>query len=402
MRILYIHQYFKTPDEPGGTRSYWFAKELIKQGHQVTMLTGSYQQKNFIERKNRDGIDVIYVRVNYDQKMNVGQRLLSFIKFMCYSAWIGLRQKNTDLVFATSTPLTVAIPALIIKWLKGVPFIFEVRDLWPEVPIQMGAIKNKMLIRLLYSFEKKIYRSARHIVALSPGMRKGVLKYGIPPEKVSMIPNMSKKDEFYIRPKNDQVAKEFGIDLNKFNVIHFGSMGLANGLDYIIDGAVLLNEMNAENINIIFLGKGRTEEVLKERCRREKLDNVKFLGFHPMKITSEVVNICDCSIVSFSNIPILQTNSPNKLFDALSAGKPLIVNSPGWTRAMVEENQCGIYVDPEKPEALATALIDLSKNPAEIEKMAGNSRRLAEEVYDKSILCRQFLQVIEQFNTARA
>lgn len=142
MNILYIHQYFVTPQEPGGTRSYWLAQELIKNGHKVTMLTSSTKFSEDVKKMNIDGIEVIYVKEDYDQNMSIARRLKAFLKFMYKSSIIGLKQKDADLVIATSTPLTIGIPALVLKWFNKKPFIFEVRDLWPEVPIQMGAIKK--------------------------------------------------------------------------------------------------------------------------------------------------------------------------------------------------------------------------------------------------------------------
>lgn len=403
MRILYIHQYFNTPDEPGGTRSYWFSKELVDAGHEVIMFTSAREgQQHFIENKNIEGIAVSYVRNTYNREMGIIQRTWSFVRFMLYAIWFALKQKNIDIVYATSTPLSVAIPAMLMKWFKGVPYIFEVRDLWPEVPIQMGAIRNKLLIKLLYWFEKRIYISAAHVVTLSPGMKEGVLKYGIPEQKVSMIPNMSKKDEFYERPKNEAIAEAFGINLNKFHAVHFGAMGIANYLEYIIDAAADLKKRNIEHIDVLFLGSGGVENELKQRCKSEGLSNVKFLGKHPMQTLSEIVNICDVSIVSFANIPILYTNSPNKLFDSLSAAKPIIVNSAGWTKDMVEENNCGMFTDPDSPESLANALITLSASPQTTKLMGHNSRILAETVYDKSIACKTLSTLINSLDKTKS
>jgi glycosyltransferase involved in cell wall biosynthesis len=212
MKILYLHQYFKTPDEPGGTRSYWIAKELIKNGYQVTMITSSLKFSEEIRKIYIDGIEVIYIRVDYEQSMNPMKRVNAFLKFMFRSLIIAIKQKNVDLVIATSTPLTIGIPALILKWFKNIPFIFEVRDLWPEAPIQLGIIKNRWLILAAHFLEKTIYKNASHVIALSPGMQEGVLKY-LNKEKVTMIPNMAKIDIFWPREKNYEKALE--LDLKK-------------------------------------------------------------------------------------------------------------------------------------------------------------------------------------------
>jgi len=393
MKILYIHQYFRTPYQSGGTRSYWICQELIKNGHQVTMLTTSNEISNRIEKINIDGIDVIYLKVPYDNYMSIIRRILSFVNFMFKSTWIAFKQKDIKLVIATSTPLTVGFPALIIKIFKKIPYVFEVRDLWPEVPIQMGGLNNKILIKFALWFEKAIYKNATHIIALSPGMEEGVIARDIPKEKVSMIPNMSKIEEFWSRERNPELYDKLGVSKTSFKIVYFGAMGVANDMDYILDAVKLLG--NNKNIEFLFLGDGATKPHLENRCKTENIRNVFFLGKFPMTELSEIINICDVSLVTFMNLPILATNSPNKLFDSLSAGKAIIVNSAGWTKDMVEKHQCGLYVNPERPLELADNILLLKNNPNLTAEMGKNSRELAENVYDKSILCEEFGKIID-------
>lgn len=392
MNILYIHQYFKIPSEPGGTRSYWIARELIKNGHAVTMITSSSTIDVPKVEKVIDGIKVIYLKEEYAQGMNLSKRLKAFLGFVLKSSKVAFAQPNIDLVIATSTPLTIGIPALLLKWFKGKKFLFEVRDLWPEVPIQMGAINNPLLIRATRFFEKIIYKNAEHVVALSPGMQDGVIKY-IAKEKTTMIPNMAKKDEFWPRNHNTELMSELGLDKNTFKVIHFGALGLANGIETVIDTVELMKE--DKSVQFIFLGGGSTENQLKQKCQERDLDNVVFLPKSPMKRTSEIVNFCDVSLVSFKDLPILYTNSPNKLFDSLSAGKPIIVNSAGWTKDLVEKENCGFYVNPHVPGQLQEKIKILQANPELVNTMGQNARRQAETVYDKSILCKQFASVVD-------
>lgn len=394
MNILYIHQYFKTPKEPGGTRSYWLAKELVNQGHTVTMLTSRTKNGKIPKEKvDIDGIEVIYLNVPYDQNMNILQRIKSFTRFMLRATRLGLKEKNLDLVIATSTPLTVGVPALIIKLIKKVPYIFEVRDLWPEVPIQMGGLNNPILKYLARGFEKMIYRKASHVVALSPGMQEGVTKY-IDRERTTMIPNMAKMDEFWPRDKDLELMCSLELKEDSFKIVHFGSLGLANGAEYIINAAKILK--NAEDIEFIFAGGGKIETKLRRECKNYGIKNVHFFGKFPMKEISEIVNFCDVSVVSFMNVPILNTNSPNKLFDSLSAGKPIIVNSCGWTKDLVEKNKCGYFVDPNKPNELAKKILYLKDHPEERIEMGLNARMLAKTKYDKSILCAEFAKVVAQ------
>lgn len=394
MKILYIHQYFVTPEEQGGTRSYWFAKKLLEHGHEVVMVTSTLGDKS-AGTYNVEGIKVIYVKNRYDNYFSKIKRIASFLKFIRLSIKVAMKEKDVDLVFATSTPLTVGFIALYLKWRKGWRYIFEVRDLWPEFPVQIGAMKNKWLITLLRWFEKTIYQKAEHVVALSPGMKDGVVERGIDKSKVTMIPNMSKPDLFYPRLKRVEIMKKWGIDDAKFNIIHMGAMGVANGLEYIIDTALCLVNKGIHDVNFIFIGYGKIEPLLKQKCLQYQLSNVSFLGGHDLRETSEIVNCCDASITCFKNLPILYTNSPNKLFDSLSAGKPIIVNSAGWTKDLVEKNDCGFYVDPDSPVDFVEKILLYKDDVDRLNRWGVNARRLSEDVYDKSILSEDFVRVIE-------
>lgn len=396
MNILYIHQYFITPQEPGGTRSYWIARELINRGHSVTMITSTNANHPEPCQTTIDGINVIYVKNSYSNYMSSLAKVKSFLSFLNKAIKVGYKQNNIDLVFATSTPLTIGYISLRLKSRKKFPYVFEVRDLWPEFPIQVGAIKNPILIWCLRKFEKCIYDNAEHVVALSPGMQDGVISAGTPKEKTSMIPNMSKPDLFYPHDVDVEVIKEFGIDTSKFNIIHFGSMGRANGLEYIVDAAKSVKDKGCDDINFVFMGSGATEPILKQKVKEYGLENVQFLGSHNMKTVIEVVNCCDASITTFKNLPILKTNSPNKLFDSLSAGKPIIVNSAGWTKDMVEQEKCGFYVDVENPEMLADKLLEYKDQKELLEEWGKNARRLSVEVYDKAKLSAQVADVLER------
>lgn len=395
MKILYIHQYFVTPQEPGATRSYWISKELVKRGHHVTVITGNSESKHEPGRFDRDGIDVIYVKNLYNNSQTKIQKVWSFIKFIFQSIVVAAKEKDVDLVYATSTPLTIGAVALALRAIKGWRYVFEVRDLWPEFPIQVGAVTNPILIWLLRKFEKRIYKRSEHVVALSPGMQEGVIMAGTPIEKTSMIPNMSKPDIFYPHEVNMDIVKQFGIDLTKFNVIHFGMLAVANGLDYIIKAAIELKKKGDSSIQFLFMGEGAMQPMLEEMVKENGLNNVRFLGNYKVGVVAEVTNCCNASITSFKNLPILATNSPNKLFDSLSAGKPIIVNSAGWTKDMVEKDNCGFFVDPEKPEMLADKLLEVKDNKTLLEEWGKNARRLSVEVYDKAKLSAQVADVLE-------
>ena len=397
MKVLYIHQYFVTPDEHGANRSYWFARKLLEKGHQVTLITSTNAFKHpNAGRINVEGIDVIYVKNEYSQYFSKLRKLKSFWMFMVNSIRVASKEKDVDIVFATSTPLTVGIVALYLRLLKGWNYVFEVRDLWPEFPIQVGAIRNKLIIYLLRAFEKFVYKKSEYIITLSPGMRDGVLKCGISDKKICVIPNMSKPDLFYPRELSIDIIEQFGIQCDNFNVIHFGSMGIANGLEYIIETAKALQERDEMSVNFLILGDGSTLPVLQSKVRELELKNVFFLGQYDSFITSEIVNCCDVSLTCFKNIPILYTNSPNKLFDSLSAGKPIIVNSAGWTKDLVEKYNCGFYVDPDDPSDFANKLLWYKNQKKQLDEWGRNARELSLKMFDKSVLSDKFVETLQK------
>lgn len=395
MKVLYIHQYFVFPQEPGGTRSYWISKELVRRGHEVVMVTGTNKNHPEAEEIDADGIHVIYVKNAYSNYMSSMERIKSFMRFVFKAINVSRKQKNVDMVFATSTPLTVGVVALWLKFTKRWKYVFEVRDLWPEALIQEGGINNGIIKWGLRLLEKWSYKYSSHVVALSPGMRDGVLKVGTPEEKCTMIPNMSKPDKFYPHEPKKEVVSQFNLDLKKFNIIHFGSMGICNGLEYIIEAARIAQKQGYDDLNFVFLGDGATQPELKRKSEEYQLRNVQFLGNHKMDTVSEIVNCCDASITSFSNIPILATNSPNKLFDSLSAGKPIIVNSAGWTKDMVEKDDCGFYVSPERPQELVDKLNEVKNDKDKLKRWGENARNLSLNVFNKELLTAKVVDVIE-------
>ena len=395
MKILYIHQYFSTPKQSSALRSYNISMAMLKAGHQVTMVTASNDPNaKSVSRCNEDGIDVIYVNNPYSQYFSKIKKVWSFVKFVYKSIKVASKEKDVDIVYATSTPLTIGFVALFLYWYKGWRYVFEVRDLWPEFPIQVGAIRNKAMIWILRKLEKKIYDKAEHVVALSPGMAEGVLKTGQPQSKVSMIPNMSKPDAVFPHDVPEDAWAKYGIDPTKFNICHVGSMGVANGLTYITDAAEILKQKGINDIHFIMVGDGATKPMLTKIVDEKGLDNVRFIGKFGFYDIKEILNCCDMSITCFKNLPILYTNSPNKLFDSLAAALPIIVNSAGWTKDLVEREDCGFYAEVDNPKDLADKLICYKDDKETLKRWGQNARRLSETTYSRKILSQKVVDVV--------
>jgi glycosyltransferase involved in cell wall biosynthesis len=402
MHILYIHQYFATPQGSTGTRSYEFARRWSAKGHKITMLTSianltkedlSRATGHFFKRFTLNGIDVLALAIPYRQQMSTLKRCLSFLAFVLVSSVVSLFIRKVDVVYATSTPLTIGIPALVAKWLRRKKFVFEVRDQWPEIPIEMGIIKNKILIKSLLWLEKTIYKNASAVVALSPGMADGVrtVLRGSPDKKIVVVPNNCDTDVFSPAIDGSGIRSKKGWE-HKFVLLHAGTMGKANDLGFVVSVAQKLQ--NYDDLLFVLLGRGGQKQLLIERIAKLGLKNIEISDPVPKKDLPVLFAACDVSIVIFANYPIIEHNSANKFFDSLSAGKPILLNYSGWQRALLEENAAGFGCKLCDVDEFAEKVMYFCDNRGKLAEMGQNSRRLAEEKFDRDKLAQQALDVI--------
>ncbi len=403
MHIAYIHQHFSTRKGATGTRSYEMSQALLARGHRVSMIcgvaetaTGSVQAAARITEQEIDGIRVFAIAEPYSNKMSFLQRVKAFGAFArdAFKVLRDLRPKP-DVVFATSTPLTVGLPGRKAARHHGVPFVFEVRDLWPDVPIAIGVIKNPLLIWYTRRMERGIYRAARHIIALSPGMKEGIVKTGYPAAQVTMIPNGCDLDLF--APSAQRLADpRFGAP-DDFKLVFTGAHGLANGLDAVLDAAAELKRRGATGVKLVFIGTGGQKPQLVERSKREGLDDL-IVWAEPVSKNelSRILPQMDAGLMILRNLPAFYYGtSPNKFFDYISAGLPVLNNYPGWIADMLAAHQCGMAVPPGDPRAFADAVLWMRDHRDECRAMGRRGRSLAEAEFGRPKLAAEFVRVIE-------
>ncbi|MDO8848140.1 MAG: glycosyltransferase family 4 protein [Coriobacteriia bacterium] len=401
MRILYIYQFFATPESSLGlTRSYEFARALTDAGHEVTVLTSASNlpdeyRSHFVSRGEIDGIKVRAVRVGYSNYMGHLRRILSFAAFMLSSVWVALWVPRPDVVFASSTPITVALPGLAVSKVKAVPFVFEVQDLWPEAAIQMGAIRRHGLIATVAKrLERAAYRRAVAVVPVSPGMAEGVVAEGTPPCKIEMIPNFSDLERFHPGRKDSAVSKRYGL-AGKFVVGYTGAIGPSNAVhEQVPEAARTLKERGRSDIVFAIAGDGKSLPELQRLT--EGLENVLLLGRIPKTEVPALTRTADVLMTLFGDKPILATNSPNKFFDALASGRPVIVNQPGWTRELVEDHGAGLYVPVGDGVALADAIESLADDKKRTKAMGLAARALAEEAFGRDLQAARIVELLER------
>ncbi len=324
------------------------------------------------------------------------RRMLGFLKFVRVAKKVGRRLSKPDVVFATHTPLTIGLAGMDLAKHFGVPHVFEVRDLWPQALINLGALKNPLVIAWMRWMEKKIYRASNEIVALSPGMREGVISTGVvSPERVAMIPNASDIGLFH-----PELDREFGrkrLNLgDRVAAIYFGGMGMANNLEYAIEAAKILADRGRKDIVVILHGGGGRKVAHQQQVKELGLDNVIFSDPVPDKeVVAKLVAGCDiCMTIYRASKEV--TWSPNKMFDALAAGRPILINVSGWLGDTIESNGCGYSVDSENPAALADKLEKLADDPGLRAQMGKRSREVAERDFSREKLADQLATVLQR------
>ncbi len=408
MRITYLHQYFQTPSQGvvgvSGTRSYEFGRRFVAMGHKVNVVTslttmdGNTSKGWFTTQEA--GIEVHWFPVLYSNRMGFLRRVWAFWRFAVVSARKAAAL-DADLIFATSTPLTIAIPAIYACRRKRIPMVFEVRDIWPEAPRQMGVLTNPVLLWLARRLERAAYRAAAHVIALSPGQRTLVIEAGTPQEKVSMIPNCCDLDLF--SPDTDGTARRKALGLGeRFVMVYFGCMGPANGLEFILDAAAEILRRKVDEVVFVLHGDGGQRPLLEARKEREGLHNVIFSDYvNEKNSVAELAAAADVCLTIYKNLPILYTCSPNKMFDALAAGKPILTNMPGWLQQLIVENECGIFVEPDNVHDFADKVISLKNDPQRVAMFARNARTLAERAFSRDLLARELEAILMNIQSAR-
>lgn len=402
MRILYFHQHFTTPAGTSGTRSYEFARALIARGHRVTMFCGQYESASLAlqwdparnwSRGEVDGIQVIALPIPYSNRDGLPRRAWFFLRYAWRSAAFALRE-DYDLLFATSTPLTAAIPGLVMKcFRRRKPFVFEVRDLWPELPRALG-MKNPLLLWGMGALEWLAYRAADACVGLSPGIVEGIRRRSPRDRRIAMIPNCCDLELFTPEKRGPRGLP--GITPGDFVAVFTGAHGVANGLGAVLDAAGELKRRGRRGIRLVLIGDGNQKNSLVARARRESLDNCLF--FSPVKKTeiARITASMDCGLQVLANVPAFyHGTSPNKFFDYIAAGLPVVNNYPGWLADLITENRCGLVVRPGDREAFADALCRLADHPDERLEMGRRARDLAGQSFGRAEMARRLTVLLE-------
>ncbi|MEY4307903.1 MAG: hypothetical protein RL422_106 [Bacteroidota bacterium] len=380
----------------GSTRSHEMAKRLVLLGYDVEIITSTrnnkFEHSNFISIEN--GVKINWINVNYSNNMGAIERIVAFIKFAFLAYFKAINLKG-DLIFASSTPLTVSLPGIFAARYSGIPFYFEVRDLWPEIPIAMGYLRNPILRSLAKKLEKFSYRNSKGIIALSEGMKDGIVKTGYPNENIVVIPNGADLDLFdFMKYEKNKIREKYRFNQNDIIILYPGTFGQVNNLEYLVD---LANNFKTNlYVKFLFVGDGREKDLIVNKAKEFNIFEKNIFLFEPLpknKI-SEIFSMSDIVVSTVLPIVELEANSANKFFDALASGTCMVINHGGWLEKELIENNCGFRL----PRNIDEAYLKLSsfiKNRSILEEMGRNARKLGEMKYSRDLLAKKLALFFE-------
>lgn len=395
-KITYLHQYFNKPDMAGSTRSYEQARRLANAGYDVTVFTTSRsKQGRLFVREEVDGFSVIWCRVPYSNSMGFLQRVFAFLKYSIISIFYVIFTKSS-IVYGSSTPLTVAIPGIIASFKPNTKFIFEVRDLWPEIPIELGFLNNPLLILLSRTLEKLAYARADWIIALSPGMADGICRSRGVTDKITVIPNACDIELFEGSPRQSYFLRNMlGLDPDITIVAYCGAFGFVNGVSYLVDLAIASQAFN--NVVFVAVGEGKEKPQIVSYAEESGVLGINFfvLDPFPKKTMPLILSDVDIACSFVRDYRVLEANSANKFFDGLAAGCCIALNHGGWQKDLIIARKAGIHLSRDAVTA-AAQLQDVLSDPEFIVEAKIASKALATEMFDRDVLTNDLLKVVRQ------
>ncbi len=400
MHLLMIHQAFAGPNDPGGTRHFEFARQLVRQGHQVTIIAANlnYQTGKPIRagaglmlEEQLEGVRVVRAYAYPALHRSFFWRIVAFLSFMCSSALVALRVGPVDVVMGTSPPIFQALSAWLVAFIRRRPFLLEVRDLWPAFAIEMGVLTNPVLIWLSRGLESFLYSRARQILVNSPAYRDYLLAKGLPEPKIALIPNGVDPAMFNPTATGAELRRRYELG-DEFVVTYAGAMGMANGLTTVLEAAELLRERR--DVRFLLVGDGKERAALEARARAMGLPNLTFAGPFPKSEMGTVLAASDACLAILQDIPLFRTTYPNKVFDYMAAGRPTLLAIDGVIRQVIEEAGGGLFVPPGNAAALAAAVAQLADDPAAARAMGEAARAYVVQHFNRAQHAQQFITLV--------
>jgi len=407
MHILFLSNYFPPEVNAPATRLHEHARQWVADGHTVDVLTSvpNFPEgevydgyENRLTEEERDGIRVTRVPMYVSANEGIIQRTLSYVSFMLSVCWYAGRVSTPDVLVATSPQFFAALAGYLVAWWKDVPFVLEIRDLWPESIVAVGAMDRNFIIRFLERIERFLYREADHIVVVTESFEEAIAEKGISRDKISVIKN-GIETEWWERSLNEERLAELRREHDlqgKFVASYIGTIGMAHRADVLLEAAERCDD---PDIVFMVVGTGAKRDELKARQEEKQLDNFRLVDKVPKETVPYLLALSDVSVVHLRDNPLFETVIPSKIFEAMITRTPIVLGVRGESRQIIEEAGAGIPVPPEDPDALMEAVCRLKENPSLREEMAENAHEHVQAYYDRRTLARKYAALLRGVGT---
>jgi colanic acid biosynthesis glycosyl transferase WcaI len=400
MRILMLSQWF---DPEPFYKGIPFAKELVKLGHEVEVLTGfpnypegklynGYRIK-FFQRETIDGIPVIRVPLYPSHDTSATKRIANYVSFSVSATLFGLALvRRPDVIYVYHPPATISFPAIILSFFYRIPFIYDIQDLWPDTLAATGMLDSAPALWMVDKWCWFIYSQAAKIVVLSPGFKEMLIKRGVSCDRIEVIYNWCDEDHFQGGVRDENLARELGLS-DRFNIVFAGTMGRAQALDRVLDAAVLLRE-KYPRVQFVFVGGGIYVKRLKAKANELRLRNVLFLPRRPVSEIGAILNLADVLLVHLKDDPLFRITIPSKTQAYMAAGRPILMAVKGDGSELVKRAKAGLTCTPEKPQSVAEAVEKFFiMSHEELELMGSNGKRFYEQELSLHIGAQRFEKI---------
>lgn len=403
MHIVFLTDNFPPEGNAIASRVFERACYWVKWGHQVTVITSvpnfpdgkvfpGYKNK-FYQIEKMEGITVVRVKTFIARNKGFILRTLDFISYIIPAFIAGLRQKKPDIIVATTPQFFVGITAWMLAWMRRLPFVLEVADIWPASIVGVGAMRKSKLIQMLESLELFLYRSAQAVIVLTPAFKTNLTSRGILADKIHTVINGVNIDKYFPTPKNTALAQKIGISAEKFVVGYIGTHGMAHALKNVLQAADRLRDTN---IIFLFVGSGSERDELIAFAQQKQLNNVIFLPLQPKNTINSFWSLCDLALVHLKNDPTFAEVIPSKIFESMGMGLPILLAAPeGEASRIIVKEAVGMWVQAEEPVKLANAVCYFEKNREQRQQWAEKSRQSAYS-YSRERQAKEMLDVLEK------
>lgn len=407
MRILFFSHYFPPEGNAPASRTYENARRWVKAGHQVTVITCApncpdgvvyegYKNKLY-QREIIDGIDVQRVWTYIAANEGTVRRIINYVSYMMSAFFFSFFVKRPDVVIATSPQFFCGWAGVLTHFFRRLPFILEIRDIWPESIVAVGAMNNRRLVRLLEWMEKIMYASAGHIVTVGEGYRRRLLEKGVSGERISVVMNGVNRELFMPREPDAELKRKYGVQ-NKFICSYSGTIGMACGLNIVLDAARKLKNRGIEDLVFMLVGDGASRKELEAEARERQLDNIIFTGRQPKEKMPDFLAISDVCLVHLRKTDLFTTVMPSKIFESSGMAKPIINGVGGFAAEFIEKSGAGINIEPENSDQLIDAMLLLRDEVGLRESYGNSGREYVIANFDRDKLAQDYMNVIGNIN----